>query len=331
MRRVVALLLIAFGLAACGTKGALYLRRPKARTRSPPRRNDVTPFAVRDGRLHAESVPLEDDRAPVRHARATSTRARALDARVPRVRRGARRPRPPRLLRGEGELEPRGARRARAPRRGLRHRLRRRARARARGRRRSGARWCSPASARPAAEIAPGARGRHPLLQRRVGAASSSASSASRREAGKRAPVSLRVNPDVDPKTHPYISTGLKENKFGVAVRGRAAALPHGRALRATSQVVGIDCHIGSQLTELAPFVAALDKALELVDALRARGHRAASHRHRRRPRHPLPRRAPAVARGVSRRRCSSVCAGRRAEDPARAGPRDRRQRRRCC
>lgn len=89
--------------------------------------------------------------------------------------------------------------------------------------------------------------------------------------AGRKARVSLRVNPDVDPKTHPYISTGLKENKFGIefgaatAIYRKAAAMPH-------LAVVGIDCHIGSQLTETAPFIAALDKVLQLVDELAATG-----------------------------------------------------------
>ena len=88
---------------------------------------------------------------------------------------------------------------------------------------------------------------------------------------GKVAPVSLRVNPDVDAKTHPYISTGLKQNKFGVAydearaVYRKAAALPH-------LHVSGIDCHIGSQLTEVSPFIAAAEKILALVDQLRADG-----------------------------------------------------------
>ena len=87
----------------------------------------------------------------------------------------------------------------------------------------------------------------------------------------KRAPVSLRVNPDVDAGTHPYISTGLRENKFGIAhgraleVYRHAASLPH-------LDVVGIDCHIGSQITSMAPFLAALEKVLELVDALDAIG-----------------------------------------------------------
>jgi len=88
---------------------------------------------------------------------------------------------------------------------------------------------------------------------------------------GKRAPVSLRVNPNVDAKTHPYIATGLKANKFGVAFDDaldtyRAAAqLPHLR-------VAGIDCHIGSQLLDDAPLLEALDKLIDLIDTLAAEG-----------------------------------------------------------
>lgn len=87
----------------------------------------------------------------------------------------------------------------------------------------------------------------------------------------KSAPISLRVNPNVDAKTHPYISTGLKDNKFGithedaVAVYEQAAQLSH-------IDIVGIDCHIGSQLTEVEPFVAALDKVIELIHILRNKG-----------------------------------------------------------
>ncbi|WP_327439201.1 diaminopimelate decarboxylase [Pseudomonas donghuensis] len=86
-------------------------------------------------------------------------------------------------------------------------------------------------------------------------------------EMGVRAPVSLRVNPDVDAGTHPYISTGLKENKFGIAIADaeevyiRAAQLPN-------LEVVGVDCHIGSQLTTLEPFLDALDRLLALIDRL---------------------------------------------------------------
>lgn len=92
-------------------------------------------------------------------------------------------------------------------------------------------------------------------------------------EMGKRAPVSLRVNPDVDAKTHPYISTGLKENKFGVEIE-RAADVYARAADLAHIEAVGIDCHIGSQLTDTAPFVAALDRVLKLVDVLAQRGIR---------------------------------------------------------
>lgn len=90
-------------------------------------------------------------------------------------------------------------------------------------------------------------------------------------ELGVKAPVSLRVNPDVDAGTHPYISTGLKENKFGIdieqaeAVYARAAELPN-------LDVIGVDCHIGSQLTTLEPFLDALDRLLLLVEKLAERG-----------------------------------------------------------
>jgi diaminopimelate decarboxylase len=91
------------------------------------------------------------------------------------------------------------------------------------------------------------------------------------REMGRKAPVSIRVNPDVDAKTHPYISTGLKENKFGVAF-GEALRIYRKAHALDSLKVVGIDCHIGSQLTELAPFVDAFRKVLELVDTLAAEG-----------------------------------------------------------
>ncbi len=88
---------------------------------------------------------------------------------------------------------------------------------------------------------------------------------------GKRAPLSLRVNPDVDANTHPYIATGLKENKFGIDIKQAlsvyrlAARLPHIR-------IVGVDCHIGSQLTRLEPMVQALERLLVLVKDLEAQG-----------------------------------------------------------
>lgn len=88
---------------------------------------------------------------------------------------------------------------------------------------------------------------------------------------GKIAPVSLRVNPNVDAKTHPYISTGLKNNKFGVAFEDALAVYEQAAAMPNIA-VHGVDCHIGSQITELAPFIEALDLILGLVDALEAKG-----------------------------------------------------------
>ena len=88
---------------------------------------------------------------------------------------------------------------------------------------------------------------------------------------GKKAPISLRINPDVDAKTHPYISTGLKANKFGIA-RERAVEVYSLAASLEHLNVVGMDCHIGSQLTETGPFVDALDRLLELVDELSTKG-----------------------------------------------------------
>jgi len=89
--------------------------------------------------------------------------------------------------------------------------------------------------------------------------------------AGKTAPVSLRVNPDVDAKTHPYISTGLKQNKFGVAFEEALPLYLQARSLPAI-RIAGIDCHIGSQIVELGPFQDALQKVLGLVDRLAEEG-----------------------------------------------------------
>jgi diaminopimelate decarboxylase len=88
---------------------------------------------------------------------------------------------------------------------------------------------------------------------------------------GCRAPVSLRVNPDVDAGTHPYISTGLKGNKFGIAHAQALGAYRHAASLPGL-HVVGIDCHIGSQITQLAPYLDALDRLLDLVEAVEAAG-----------------------------------------------------------
>jgi diaminopimelate decarboxylase len=88
---------------------------------------------------------------------------------------------------------------------------------------------------------------------------------------GKKAPISLRVNPDVDAGTHPYISTGLKENKFGISIDEALATYQKAQSLP-NLVVKGVDCHIGSQLTELQPFLDALDRVLLLIDTLKENG-----------------------------------------------------------
>jgi len=90
-------------------------------------------------------------------------------------------------------------------------------------------------------------------------------------EMGLIAPVSLRVNPDVDAKTHPYISTGLKENKFGIAIDDALRVYQTGAAMP-NIQLHGVDCHIGSQLTEMEPFMDALERVLSLIDQLTESG-----------------------------------------------------------
>ena len=87
------------------------------------------------------------------------------------------------------------------------------------------------------------------------------------RDAGTRARIALRVNPDVDAQTHPYISTGLKQNKVGVPMSEARALLRHAHALRGL-QVVGVDCHIGSQLTKTAPFTDAIARLVALIGEL---------------------------------------------------------------
>ena len=88
---------------------------------------------------------------------------------------------------------------------------------------------------------------------------------------GKKARVSLRVNPDVDAQTHPYISTGLKENKFGIAIDDAIAVYQYAAQLEGL-EVIGIDCHIGSQLTTTTPFADALDRILTMIDTLTTLG-----------------------------------------------------------
>lgn len=90
-------------------------------------------------------------------------------------------------------------------------------------------------------------------------------------ECGKIAPISLRVNPDVDAGTHPYISTGLKENKFGVDIQ-QAPEIYHQAAAMENITIHGVDCHIGSQLTSITPFIDALERVLVLVKQLKEQG-----------------------------------------------------------
>ncbi|HMN20343.1 MAG TPA: diaminopimelate decarboxylase [Ottowia sp.] len=91
------------------------------------------------------------------------------------------------------------------------------------------------------------------------------------RDCGRVAPISIRVNPNVDAHTHPYISTGLKGNKFGIAHDQALQAYRHARGLPGL-RVTGIDCHIGSQITEVGPYLEAMDRLLELVEAIEADG-----------------------------------------------------------
>jgi diaminopimelate decarboxylase len=90
---------------------------------------------------------------------------------------------------------------------------------------------------------------------------------------GAKARIALRVNPDVDPKTHPYISTGLKKNKFGIDVEQALQAYERARDLP-NVEAVGVDCHIGSQLTEVPPFIEALERLKFLIERLEQRGIR---------------------------------------------------------
>lgn len=90
-------------------------------------------------------------------------------------------------------------------------------------------------------------------------------------EMGAVAPISVRVNPDVDAHTHPYISTGLKENKFGIAIENAVQVYQRAQQLPSL-KIVGVDCHIGSQLTEVDPYLDALEKLINLIDELALKG-----------------------------------------------------------
>ena len=116
---------------------------------------------------------------------------------------------------------------------------------------------------------------------------------------GKRAPIAFRVNPDIDAKTHPYISTGLRESKFGVA-HGDAERLYRKANAMKSVELIGIGCHIGSLLQDSAPFVAAAERLVALVDRLESAGIRLKHIDCRRRHWHPLQGRSAAAARARS-------------------------------
>ena len=147
------------------------------------------------------------------------------------------------------------------------------------------------------------------------------------RRMGLRAPIALRVNPDVDPKTHPYISTGLRDNKFGVSV-DEARRLYALAAKDPALEVKGVACHIGSQITTLRPFLDAVARVLALAKDLGRQGHPARPPGRGRRARHHLLRRGPAAPGRLRRGRRQGARAVRR-RGAARARPRARGERRR--
>ncbi len=217
------------------------------------------------------------------------------------------------LLRAQGQLQPRRAEPVRAPGQRLRHRVRRRARPRARRGRRSGQgrvlrrrqdRGRDAARRSPQASTA-STSSRRPSSMRLEAVAG---------RAGIRAPVSFRVNPDVDPRDAPVHLDGPQGEQVRHRLRRRHRALYRRAAAMRHVEVRGIDIHIGSQITELEPYREAATKILDLVDALRARASALAPRRPRRRPRHPLSRRASAAPVRVRARWCatSSPAAARR-------------------
>ena len=306
--RIAAVAAALLAAAGCGIKGPLVLPPPAAPPAATPapvgdagrqrrqsresrasdsRAQALSAFVHRDGELCAERVPLSHIAAQfgtpcyVYSRAALESAWREFDAAFSGI---------PHLVcyAMKANSEPRRARPLRAPRQRLRHRVRRRVGARSRGGRRSRQgrvfrrrqdpkrKWrrrSLPASSASTSSPRPSSPGSTPSPAALAGVA----------------PVSFRVNPDVDPQTHPYISTGLKESKFGIAFADalslyrRAASLPN-------IAVRGIDIHIGSQITELEPYREAAGKVLELVDSLSARGHPARAYRSRRRPGNSLSR-----------------------------------------
>ncbi len=142
---------------------------------------------------------------------------------------------------------------------------------------------------------------------------------------GLQAPVSLRVNPDLDPGTHPHISTGHRDSKFGIPLSQVDEYYAEARSLT-NLELAGLSTHIGSQITETAPFAEAGEKVAKIVAGLARCRHRAQVSRPRWRTRHPLP--GGAALAGSVCRRAARPAAQSRPEDHHRAGPRAGRQRR---
>ena len=307
--------------ASSGVAARRAARRRSARRARTARGSRVTGFAREGDALACDGVSLEEAARRARHA--------ALRLQ-PRGDRGAYRALRPGLraacrtaicyaVKANGSGRPPAA--ARRAGRGRRHRLRRRAAARrcGPGSRPSGS--CSRAWGRPtprsrsasstaSASSTPRARTRSPGSPR------------PRPRAGQRARVSLRVNPDIDARSHPYISTGLRENKFGVDIDGGAARSCAGPAACPGSRSVGVQCHIGSQITEIgAARRGGARRWSGCTPGAAGRGLRAAHDRHRRRPRRRLRRQrragpADALAAAVLPR-----ARGAAAHAAARAGP----------
>ena len=242
-------------------------------------------FDYRNGVLHAEAVNLVRARGRGRHA-VLLLFDRDAGAPLPGVHRGLCRREGADLLRHEGQLQPVGAAHAGEARRRRRRGLRRRIEARARRRHSAARRSCSPASARPRPNCA---RRSPPTFSASTSnpSRSSSCCRGSRPRSARPRGSRVRVNPDVDAGTHAKISTGKSENKFGIPIArarevyARAAKLPG-------IEVTGVDVHIGSQITDLAPLEAAFrDPCRFRADAARRRPRHLAC-RFRRRPRHSL-------------------------------------------
>ena len=284
-------------------------------------------FAYRDGVLCAEQVSLEDIARALRHAllRLFARRDRARTTREFARALAGRRVAGCYSVKANSNLAV--LRAAGAARRGLRHRLGRRAGARARRGRRPAQGACSPASARARPRSRQALAAGILCLNLESEGELERVEPQSRRDLGVRAPVAFRVNPDVDAKTHPYISTGLKQNKFGIAYAD-AERLYREAARLPNLEVVGIGCHIGSLMTDsravrrLRP-----QRIVALARAPGAGRHRVC--------RTSTSAAASASATATSRRRRSprsstarSACSRARKETAdRRSGPLDRRQR----